>query len=84
MLKTLGKPIGDKVNFKDLHEFIAFLEAEGELVRIKTPVSWDLEITEITTRTIADKGPALLFENVIDCEYPVLINMYGTVWFYKG
>ena len=52
------------MNFKDLHEFIDFLEEKGELVRIKTPVTWDLEITEITTRTIANQGPALLFENV--------------------
>lgn len=79
MGEYLSNPIGDKVNFKDLHEFIAFLEAEGELVRITAPVSWDLEITEITTRTIANAGPALLFENVTDSEYPVLINMYGTL-----
>ena len=67
------------MNFKDLHEFIDFLEAKGELVRIKTPVTWDLEITEITTRTIANQGPALLFENVEGYQYPLLINMYGTL-----
>ena len=42
--------------YKDLREFIARLEAAGELVRITAPVSRDLEITEITDRV--SKGPA--------------------------
>ncbi|HIM81986.1 MAG TPA: hypothetical protein EYM54_18000, partial [Dehalococcoidia bacterium] len=38
------------MKFKDLREFIAFLENKGELRRITTPVSWDLEISEIADR----------------------------------
>jgi len=64
--------------FKDLSDFINFLEEKNELVRISTPVSSELEITEIADRTIKSKGPALLFENVDGQKIPVLINLFGS------
>lgn len=64
--------------FKDLSEFIQLLEKKGELARIKTEVSADLEITEVTDRISKAYGPALLFENVEGSEFPVLINAYGS------
>jgi len=64
--------------FSDLREFLEFLEGKGELRRIKTPVSTELEITEITDRVISVGGPALLFENVEGYDVPVAINMFGT------
>lgn len=56
------------------------LEAENELVRIQTPVSRDLEISEIYFRQIRSPGggKALLFENVEGSSLPVLINAYGS------
>ncbi|MBC8281645.1 MAG: UbiD family decarboxylase, partial [Chloroflexi bacterium] len=66
------------MKFKDLREFIRFLEDKGDLRRITTPVTHELEITEITDRVIKSGGPALLFENVTGFDSPVLINMYGT------
>ena len=66
------------MKFKDVREFIAFLEGKGELLRIKTPVSCELEITEITDRVVKREGPALLFENVEGYDMPVLINAYGS------
>ena len=69
-------------NFRDVREWIAFLEKRGELKRIKAPVSADLEITEITDRISKMKpgqgNVALLFENVIGHTMPVLINAVGT------
>jgi len=67
-------------NYKSLHEFIARLEEEGELIRIKEEVSPILEITEITDRVSKspDGGKALLFENVKDHSMPVLINAFGS------
>ena len=41
-----GVPVSRK--FRDLREYIAFLEARGDLRRVSTPVSPHLEITEIT------------------------------------
>ena len=66
------------MKFKDLREFIAFLEEKGELVRVKTPVSCELEITEINDRVVKSGGPALLFENVEGYNIPVLTNTYGS------
>ncbi|MDA0988800.1 MAG: menaquinone biosynthesis decarboxylase [Chloroflexi bacterium] len=66
------------MKFKDMREFIAFLEGKGELLRIKTAVSSELEITEIADRVVKRGGPALLFENVEGYDMPVLINVYGS------
>jgi len=64
--------------FKNLRDYIAFLEQQGELIRITEPVSRDLEITEIADRTVKAGGPALLFTNVIGYETPLVINLFGT------
>jgi 4-hydroxy-3-polyprenylbenzoate decarboxylase len=66
------------MKFKDLREFITFLEQKGELRRIKTPVNCELEITEIADRLVKGGGPALLFENVTGYDMPVLINIYAS------
>ncbi|MDD3853422.1 MAG: menaquinone biosynthesis decarboxylase [Syntrophomonadaceae bacterium] len=64
--------------YRDLAEFISILENCGELVRIKTQVDAELEITEITDRVSKAYGPALLFENVKGSAVPVLINAFGS------
>src|SRR5213080_747744 len=63
---------------RDLREWIALLEREGELVRIAAEVDPELEITEITDRTVKAGGPALLFERVKGSQHPLLINQFGT------
>jgi 4-hydroxy-3-polyprenylbenzoate decarboxylase len=68
------------MSYKDLREFINALEAAGELVRIKAPVSSELEITEITDRISKQphsKNKALLFENVEGSAFPLAINLFG-------
>jgi len=64
--------------FKDLQDFIDFLEGKNELKRVKTEVDSNLEITEIVDRVSKEYGPALLFENVKNSNYPVLINAFGS------
>lgn len=64
--------------FKDLRDFIDLLEQQGELKRISTPVDPYLEITEISDRTLRRGGPALLFENPLNSDIPVLANLFGT------
>ncbi len=67
-----------QAKYKDLRDFIAMLEARGELVRIKQEIDPNLEMTEISDRTLRAKGPALLFENPKGYDYPVLTNLFGT------
>ncbi|ENM5759698.1 4-hydroxy-3-polyprenylbenzoate decarboxylase [Vibrio mimicus] len=66
------------MNFKDLREFLDYLEQRGELKRIAHPVDPHYEMTEISDRTLRAKGPALLFENPLGYEFPVLTNLFGT------
>jgi 4-hydroxy-3-polyprenylbenzoate decarboxylase len=63
---------------KDLRDWIALLEREGELVRVAAEVDPDLEITEIVDRTVKAGGPALLFEHPKGSGHPLLINQFGT------
>src|ERR1044072_9287797 len=70
--------------YRSLREFLAKLEAAGELVRVTEPVSSQLEMTEIQRRLLRDGGPAVLFENVIRADgerssMPCLVNLFGTV-----
>jgi 4-hydroxy-3-polyprenylbenzoate decarboxylase len=66
------------VKYTDLRDFIAALEARGELVRISAEVDPKLEMTEIADRTLRAGGPALLFENPKGYNTPVLANLFGT------
>jgi 4-hydroxy-3-polyprenylbenzoate decarboxylase len=66
------------VGFRNLTEFLRALEAEGDLVRIRRPVSPTLEIAEIADRSVKGDGPALLFENVSGSEMPVAINVFAS------
>jgi 4-hydroxy-3-polyprenylbenzoate decarboxylase len=68
------------IRYRNLGEFISRLEAEGELLRIRTEVSPRLEITEITDRVSKSPkgGKALLFENVSGSSFPVLTNAFGS------
>ena len=63
--------------FRSLGEFLGALEERGDLVRIKTPLSRDLEISELTQRVHRADGPALLFENVPGSTMPVATNVLG-------
>jgi len=67
------------VSYQSLRDFIERLAGAGRLVRVKAPVSAELEITEIHTRLLAEGGPAVLFENVEGSTMPVLANLFGTL-----
>ncbi len=66
--------------FRDLQSFVRALEREGELVRIREPLSPVLELTEVIDRVskMPGGGKALLFERVEGYEIPVVANLYGS------
>ncbi|MCL4745194.1 MAG: UbiD family decarboxylase [Burkholderiaceae bacterium] len=70
------------MKYADLREFLTLLEARDELLRVRTPVSPKLEITELSDRVLRAGGPALLIEQPRDdarsYEVPVLANLFGT------
>ncbi|MBL0318008.1 MAG: UbiD family decarboxylase [Alphaproteobacteria bacterium] len=71
------------MTYQSLRDFIAELERNGQLVRVKEPVSTVLEMTEIQTRLLAEQGPAVLFEHAYSehgaSPIPVLMNLFGTI-----
>ena len=66
--------------YADLREYIARLEKEGELKRIKTEVNWDLELGAIMRKANDLRKPALLFENIkgYSSDRTILANMVAT------
>jgi 4-hydroxy-3-polyprenylbenzoate decarboxylase len=66
------------MKYRDLRDFLAQLEARGQLRRIATEVDPCLEMTEICDRTLRAGGPALLFERPKGHTIPVLGNLFGT------
>ncbi|HLN86801.1 MAG TPA: menaquinone biosynthesis decarboxylase, partial [Candidatus Limnocylindrales bacterium] len=65
--------------YNSLQEFLQVLDREGELKRITHPVKAELEIAEIADRVMKSGGPALLFENVVGKQIPLLINAFGSM-----
>ncbi|MBX3616132.1 4-hydroxy-3-polyprenylbenzoate decarboxylase [Nitrosomonas sp.] len=66
------------MQYKDLRDFLAQLEAMGELKRIAAVVDPVLEMTEVCDRILKAQGPALLFEHPKGHTIPVLGNLFGT------
>ncbi|GJL72803.1 MAG: 3-octaprenyl-4-hydroxybenzoate carboxy-lyase [Nitrosomonas sp.] len=66
------------MKYKDLRDFIAQLETQGELKRVSYQVDPALEMTEICDRVLKAAGPAILFEKPKGHHMPVLGNLFGT------
>ncbi len=64
--------------YRDLRDFIAQLEAGGQLKRVAAQVSPNLEMTALCDRVLKNAGPAILFENPAGHTMPVLGNLFGT------
>jgi 4-hydroxy-3-polyprenylbenzoate decarboxylase len=70
------------MKYHDLRDFVAQLEAAGELRRVAVDVDTRLEMTEICDRVLRAGGPAVLFEHPVTGgrrhDMPVLANLFGT------
>jgi 4-hydroxy-3-polyprenylbenzoate decarboxylase len=69
----------------NLRDFLAAIDAAGDLVRIGRPVAADREITEIADRCMKSPGggPALLFGRPLlrgggESRHPVAVNLFGS------
>src|SRR5450759_813551 len=65
------------MSYSGLKGFIAELEKNGEILRIKQFINPELEITEIADRVTKSGGKALLFENT-GTGFPLFINAFGS------
>ncbi|MHB1707412.1 MAG: UbiD family decarboxylase, partial [Acidithiobacillus sp.] len=66
------------MSYRDLRAFIADLEQRQLLRHLAKPVSPYLEMTEICDRSLHAGGPAILFEQPVGYDIPVLGNLFGT------
>jgi len=64
--------------FLDLRDFLARLERDRDLARVRVPVDPHLEVAEIVTRVVREQGPALLFERPTTGDMPLAMNLFGT------
>jgi len=66
--------------FKDLREYIARLEEEGEIQRIEKEVDWNLEIGAIIRRALDLSAPAPFFQKIVGSPpgYRLLASPNGT------
>lgn len=67
--------------YRDLQQFINVLRKHNELIEVEQEVDAELEITEISDRIMKSEkqNKALLFKQVKDSPYPVLINAFGSL-----
>jgi UbiD family decarboxylase len=66
------------VPVQNLRQFLEILRLERDLVTIDAEVDPCLEVAEIHRRVIESRGPALLFNRVKGCSFPVVTNLFGT------
>jgi 4-hydroxy-3-polyprenylbenzoate decarboxylase len=64
--------------WKNLGEFLAFLEKRDDLVRVSSRLSPKLEVSELALRYVRSDGPALLLDNVEGSQWPVAINVLAS------
>lgn len=67
------------MGYRNLQECVADLERRGMLLRISTPLDPHLEIGAVQRRVYCAGGPALLFTNPVNCGFPLLGNLFGTL-----
>ncbi len=65
-------------SWKNLGEFLGFLEGKGELVRVHRTVDPRLEMSELALRAVRNGGPALMFDPPKGSLGPVVMNLLGT------
>lgn len=67
------------MGYRSLRECVDDLETHGHLIRLTDPVDANLEAAEIQRRVYANGGPAIAFDNVSNCSYPMVSNLFGTI-----
>ena len=67
------------MGYQSLRDCVNDLDRNGQLIRLTDPIAAHLEAAEIQRRVYANRGPAISFENVVNCRYPMVSNLFGTL-----
>jgi 4-hydroxy-3-polyprenylbenzoate decarboxylase len=66
------------MGYRLLRDCVHDLIAAGRMLRVAAEVDAELEAAEIHRRVYRSGGPALFFENVARCRFPMVSNLFGT------
>ncbi len=66
------------MKYTSLKECVNDLEQTNQLLRIREEVDPHLEAAAIHRKVYAQKGPAILFDNLKGCSFPAVSNLFGT------
>jgi 4-hydroxy-3-polyprenylbenzoate decarboxylase len=67
------------MGYRNLRQCIADLERTGQIVHISEEVDPHLEAAEIQRRVYRTGGPALFFDRIKGCSFPMVSNLFGTL-----
>ena len=67
------------MGYRNLRACVEDLDRHGRLIRIADEIDAHLQAAEIQRRVYASGGPALLFERVRNCRFPMVSNLFGTL-----
>lgn len=67
------------MGYRSLRETVDDLDRHGHLVRVTEEVDPSLEVAAIHRRVYEAEGPAVLYENVKGCAFPMVSNLFGTM-----
>jgi len=67
------------MGYRNLRQCVEDLAANGHLVRCTDEIDAHLEAAEIQRRVFRADGPAVLFENVRNCSFPMVSNLFGSI-----
>lgn len=67
------------MSFRDLHEFVSFIDKQGDLVRVPADVNPFLEVAAIIDRVSKGSRKTLFFENVKGSRLPLVANLFGSL-----
>lgn len=76
------------MTYRSMAQCVADLDKHGHLVRVSEELDPRLEIAEIQRRVYASGGPAVLFEQVKGCRFPMVSNLFGSLdrarWIFRS
>ncbi len=67
------------MSHRSTRQLVNDLQSHGRLIEFDQPVDPNLEMAEIQRRVYLSGGPAVLFTNVKNCQFPMAGNLFGSL-----
>lgn len=67
------------MGYRSTKQCVDDLRKHDQLIECSERVSPNLQMAEIQRRVFLSGGPAILFSNVAECQFPMVSNLFGTI-----